>query len=420
MLEHPLLSQAAKKGMRLGLERFQSFIRYIGNPCQYYPSCHIAGTNGKGSVTKIMESILTEGGYKTGAFTSPHLVHVNERITINGVSISDEDLESLLIEISEKAKEWVTEEYDESDLVPLTYFELITAVALVYFARQRIDIAVVEVGMGGRFDATSVVVPIVTAIVSISLDHTQILGADLGSIAGEKGGIITPGIPLVTGMLPIEAMRVVRMMVHNRQTQMATLGTDFMLKSNRNGTFDFSFGKVNHSDLELNILGGFQQENSSVALACWTLIRHQFPISEDAIRRALVKVKHRGRLEWVNENVLVDCAHNPSGAIQLAEYLRRLPRDKNRILIFGASEDKDVRAMIMPLVSQVDVIYTSSCRHPRADTPANLAKKLVSVDIPVLPMGQIEFTLQRVDFEQNLIVVAGSVFLVGAVHSLLG
>ena len=190
MREHPALSRLARFGLRMGLDRMRHFLESLGDPHRAVPVIHVAGTNGKGSTTRLIGAMLRAAGYRVGEYTSPHLQNINERIHVDGVPISDTDLHAVLAEVDEARQHWAAA---LDDFVPidrvLTYFELMTAAALLHFSRAEIDVAVVEVGLGGRLDATNVVDPIATAITSIGLDHTEQLGGDVAAIAGEKAGI---------------------------------------------------------------------------------------------------------------------------------------------------------------------------------------------------------------------------------------
>ena len=422
MTEHPVLAALARFGIRMGLDRMQDFLSFLGSPHRSVPVIHVAGTNGKGSTVRILGSVLRAAGYRVGEYTSPHLQHINERIQINGEPLSDEALTALLDEIGTARQEWAIE-LDED--VPaervLTYFEMMTAAAFVAFSRAELDVLVVEVGLGGRLDATNVVDPMITVITSIGIDHTAQLGPDLSSIAAEKAGIIKPGVPVVVGNIPPEAARVVRAIAHERGALLVRAEEDFMVQSGRDGTFSWTHcGRVEHG-LAIGISGDHQVLNAGVALTVLAMLGDRFPMPEWAsVLRGLATVEHPGRLERLADDLLVDCAHNVAGAATLAEYLRAMPRECPRVLLLGASEDKDARSMMGPLAGQVDRVLTTHCAHPRATPAGDLAQKLVDVRVPVLPAGPIEQALPMARQSGALVVVAGSVFLAGAVRELVG
>ena len=421
MREHPTLSTLARFGMRMGLDRMRHFLESLGSPHKAVPVVHVAGTNGKGSTVRLIASVLRTAGYRVGEYTSPHLEHINERIHVDGKPISDHDLDALLGDLDEARQRWAA---GLDDFVPidrvLTYFELVTAAAFVHFANQDLDVVVVEVGMGGRLDATNVVDPVITAITSIGMDHMDQLGGDLGSIAGEKAGIIKAGRPLVTGAMDIEALRVVRAIAHDKGAPLMPHDEAWRVEPGRDGLFSWSFDGRNEIGLRVSLCGDHQVLNAGVALTVLATIADRFPVPDWAhVVAGLSSAVHPGRLEQLRPDLLIDCAHNVQGASALARHLNGLERDVPRILLLGASNDKDPRAMMGPLASQVDWVYTTHCSHPRATPAGDLAKQLVDVKIPVLPAGAIEDALDMAMAKDGMVVVAGSVFLAGAVRELV-
>ncbi|MEC9390179.1 MAG: folylpolyglutamate synthase/dihydrofolate synthase family protein [Myxococcota bacterium] len=421
MREHPTLSRLARFGLRMGLDRMRHFLDSMGAPHRAVPVIHVAGTNGKGSTTRLIASMLRESGYRVGEYTSPHLQHINERIHVDGRAIDDETLDALLHEVDGHRMEWAKalDGFVPIDRV-LTYFELVTAAAFVHFARAEIDIAVVEVGLGGRLDATNVVEPIATAITSIGLDHVAQLGDDLAGIAGEKAGIIKANIPVVTGSLDPVALRVIRSIAHERGAPIMVHEEAWAVEPGQGGVFTWSYGDRVEHGLRVGLNGDHQVLNAGVALTVLATIADRFPIADwQHTLAGLSKAAHPGRLEWLTPDVLVDCAHNVQGAAALATYLRGLPRDRRRTLLLGASNDKDVRSMLGPLSAQVDAVMTTHCSHPRATPAGDLAQALIDVQVPVLPAGPIEEALGVASEEGGLVIVAGSVFLAGAVGDLI-
>ncbi len=422
MITHPVLSDLARFGVRMGLSRMRSFLNFLGDPLAGMRVLHVAGTNGKGSVVRMLGAMLREEGYRVGEFVSPHLQRINERICINGVEIPDEDLDALLHELAEARLRWASEvtggEVDGD--VALTYFEMITAAALVYMARLKVDVAVLEVGLGGRLDATNLVDPLACAIVSVGMDHTEQLGPDLASIAAEKAGIIKPGRPVVVGPLQADALRVVRLIARERGAPLLEAGEQYRTLRSDEGRFTWTCEQHTFRDLPLSLAGAHQIENAGVALTVLSQVAEVLPVGEAAIRAGLLTAAHPGRLEWLREDVLIDCAHNPEGAATLAEYLRALPRDRPRTLLLGASDDKDVRSMVVQLAPHFDRVLTTQCSHPRAEEAGEIARKLVNVDMPVLPAGPIEQAIGLARDGSSLVVATGSIFLAGAVRDLLG
>ena len=420
--EHPTLSALARFGVRMGLERMHHFLESMGAPQRVVPVIHVAGTNGKGSTVRMIGSMLRSAGYRVGEYTSPHLQNINERIHVDGQPISDGDLDSLLNEVDQARQQWGQglDGFVPIDRV-LTYFELITAAAFVYFSKQALDVVVVEVGMGGRLDATNVVDPVITAITSVGLDHTAQLGGDIAAIAAEKAGIIKPGRAVVTGAMDYEAMRVIRAIAHEKGADLLAHEDHWRVEPGRDGLFSWICDGESEHGLRTALPGDHQVLNAGVALTVLTHIRDRFPIPDWAhVLQGLVEVQHPGRLEHLSDSLLLDCAHNVDGASTLATYLRTLPRVGRRTLLLGASSDKDPRSMLGPLTGQVDRVLTTNCSHPRATPAGDLANLLVDVQVPVLPAGRIEDALPMAQASDDLVIVAGSVFLAGAVRDLVG
>jgi dihydrofolate synthase/folylpolyglutamate synthase len=419
MNDHPILAGLSQAGMRMGLPRMRAFLAWLGNPHLAYPTIHIGGTNGKGSVCRIAGAVLEAQGYKVGITTSPHLQEVNERIRIGSTPISDEAFARLVERIDDERRAWAAKELPPDERYPLTYFEFLIAAAFLHFAEERVDVGIIEVGMGGRLDATSVVTPLVTAIVTVGLDHTEHLGPDHASIAGEKAGILKPGVPVVLGPLTHEAMAVVRSVAVERGAPISTFGEDFQA-SGAPENFDYRGDGHEREGLRLSLSGDHQVVNAAVALRIVDLLPPALAVGEDAIRTGLAAARNRGRLEWLAPDLLVDGAHNPDGATVLANYLARLPRDRKRTLLLGGGTDKDVRSVAWTLAPQVDRVYTTACDHPKARSPGDVAAELEGLPVPVSPAGPLADALPFARADGSLVIVAGSLYLVGAVRDLAG
>jgi dihydrofolate synthase/folylpolyglutamate synthase len=415
--DHPILDRLANAGIRMGLQRMRAFLASMGDPQRAWPAVHVAGTNGKGSVCRMVGAMLEAQGKRVGITTSPHLQDVNERIRIGAKPISDADLDGLLRRVADARDRWAAAEGIQGE--PLTYFEFTVAAAFVWFAEQRVDVGVVEVGMGGRLDATNVLDPLVSAIVTVGLDHTDALGPDHASIAGEKAGVLKPGVPAVIGPLNSAAMAVVRSVAAERGTPLQVFGDDFFA-SGSSDAFTYRCGRVEREGLALALAGDHQVVNAAVALRIVELLPPELVPGEDAIRAGLRRARNRGRMEWLAPDLLVDGAHNPDGATVLSGYLARLPRDRRRTLVLGAGVDKDVRGVGFTLAPQVDRVFTTSCAHAKARAPADVAADLEGLDVPVVPAGPIDQALPLARESGDLVIVAGSLFLVGAVRDLLG
>jgi dihydrofolate synthase/folylpolyglutamate synthase len=420
MREHPVLAAAALHGVRLGLDRMRRFMRALGSPQDDYPVVHVGGTNGKGSVCTMVAEVLRQQGFRVGLYTSPHLQRVNERIKVDGREVGDRALGSYLDEVAELGASLGRDLLDlAEDEAALTYFETITAAAFLHFSRAEVDVAVVEVGMGGRLDATNITRPVVTAITSVGLDHTEVLGPDVASIAGEKAGIFVPDVPAVVGGLPLDALRVVRAMAQTRGVRMLVYGEDFHLLRDGAG-FAWQGPCSKRSGLSVGMAGHHQVDNAAVALAVLDLLPLELACDDVAIRAGMANVRVPGRLEWLAPDVLVDAAHNVDGAVTLAAYLRGRGTRLRRTLLLGASREKDIRAIGALLAPHVDRVLTTAGEHPRAMAPGDVAAALEGLAIPVMPAGPIEQALPLARSGGGEVIAAGSIFLVGAVRDLLG
>jgi dihydrofolate synthase/folylpolyglutamate synthase len=419
---HPYLKALTASGIRLGLGRVSGFLKEIGSPHRCAPMVHVAGTNGKGSVCSMVDCMLQEAGYKTGMTLSPHLQQVNERIRIDGQSISDADLQILLSDLELAIQNWASKHLQLApDTLPLTYFEAMIAAAFLHFERSNVGVGVVEVGLGGRLDATCVVTPAVSAVVSIGLDHTDRLGPDVASVAYEKAGVFRGGVPAVVGDLPPAAMLVIRDTAASKGAPLFVAGEDFRIVG-QDEIFSWEMGSVRIDDLQLRLQGRFQRTNAAVALAIVELLERGgiFSIPHTARRRGLARAQHAGRLEWLGPDLLVDGAHNIDAAKVLADHLSRLPRDRRRTLVLGLSADKDMHMIAAALAPQFDRILTTRCAHPRAAEPEAVARALETMDLPVVAAGSIEEALPLAQVNPGLVVVAGSLYLAGAVRDLVG
>jgi dihydrofolate synthase/folylpolyglutamate synthase len=422
MRTHPLLQRLAAAGVRLGLQRVEALLEAMGSPHAAMPSLHVAGTNGKGSVCMMLDGCLRAAGRHTGLYTSPHIQQLNERFRIDGRPISDARLDALLVEVDRRAREWAHARGEARDDGGLTVFEAETLAAFLWFAQQELDVAVLEVGLGGRLDATNVVTPEVTSVVSVGLDHTDRLGDTIAAIAAEKAGILKPGVPMVVGLLPKDALSAVRVMAKERGCPLTVAGTDYRVEGTPED-FSYRSARLSFSGLSCGLSGAHQVQNAGVALAMlerWSERRPELAVDEAAMRAGLKSAQNPGRFEWLADDLLIDGAHNVDGARALASALAALPRDRPRTLLLGASKDKDVRAIAAAIRPMIDRVFTTSCAHPRAMMPGEVAERLVGLGVPVLPAGPIEDALPMAREGRGLVIVAGSLFLAGAARDLLG
>lgn len=398
----------------LRLDRVHHALALFDHPENAFPSIHIAGTNGKGSTAAMLHCILSRAGYRTALYTSPHLVSFTERIRLGEGEITQDEVVTIAEEIWQKTA--------AAD-VPLTFFEFNTVMAFIYFARSGTDVAVVEVGLGGRLDATNVITPIVSAITTISKDHEAYLGPDELSIAREKAGIIKPKVPIVVGKVSEEVAELLRNIADERQAPAYLLGADFNFSLKDDRLFDYTGIKQHFSNIELALVGRHQRSNASVALAVVESIRDRFPVGEGTIREGLQQVRWPGRFDVMFERptVILDGAHNPEGVNALVDELRDRRQGRNIKLLFATMVDKEWEIMLRALATAVDELIFTRVDMERSADPQMLAGKL-SQPIPhrVIANARVALrTLLNEADDRDIIVVAGSLYLLGEVRPML-
>lgn len=417
MKQHPVTDQLAKHGTRLGLDRMQSFLHGMDEPHRRYPTIHIGGTNGKGSVCAYVTNALKAAGYRVGTTLSPHLEHINERVWIDGFPIDDGTLTESIEAVDRFRWEWARAvEFLET---PLTYFEFITAVAFYTFAQREVDVAVIEVGLGGRLDATNVIAPEVCAITHVGMDHEETLGNTLEKIAFEKAGICKKGIPVVLGPMPGKAMRVCEDRARSLKGEVWKPGSHLRREEGERG-WALSTPEGTLLDVVLSMNGAHQSGNALVALGVLHQLRRRgFLMPDEAILKGFEATVLPGRLETLQPGLWVDGAHNVDGAHALAEWLSERPRPPRRILLWGMGRGRNARAIIDPLLPHVDEVVTTHCGHPKAQKSMKLAESIKDIDRPLYDGGPIEESLPQVYGDSDETIVAGSLFLGGAVRSLV-
>ena len=426
-VDFSLLHQPQITPDQFNLERMRAFASLLGDPQKAYPVLHVAGTKGKGSVSALCASALCAAGYTVGLYTSPHLDDYAERIQVDGASIPHADLVNLV----EELKPWIVQ-------VPnLSTFEITTALAFLYFARREVDVAVIEVGLGGRLDATNIVTPIVSVITSISYDHTQLLGNTLAEIAMEKAGIIKPGRPVVLAPQPLEAYQAVEHAAHQRSAPLYRVGKDYLftpLKHSLQGQSFIIWPAIGGAQpeaaytaeaeqiqepvkLTIPLLGLHQVDNAATAyVALQVAAQVGLFITDDTIVTGFRQVQWPARFEILQQEplVVVDSAHNRDSALHLRQTLDDYLPGKPITMIFGASEDKDIAGMFAELLPRVRRLVLVKSFHPRAADPeklANLARPsscLVTI-IPDVADALME-TLHQAERDE-IILVAGSIFV---------
>lgn len=395
----------------LRLQRVAQALALFNHPERRYRAFHIAGTNGKGSTAAMLQRILSAQGYRTALYTSPHVVSFTERIRVGEQEISPEAVVEIAALIEDRL---------ERAGVGLTFFEFVTVMAFLYFAWSGVHVAVVEVGLGGRLDATNLALPQVSVITTIAKDHEAYLGSDLLSIAREKGGIIKEGVPLVGGALRSEVETVLREIAEARGAAPFFLGKDFFLEVKDTERFDYRGLEWSLADLSLALRGRYQRENAAVALAALEVARQAFPVSEAAIREGFRTVFWPGRFEVVSERprVILDGAHNGEGVDALVSEIRHVQKDKKVRLLFAAMADKDWPHMLGSLSTVAAEVVLTRAPMARSADPSKLASALG----PQVPFRIIENPVEaaRVLFQgagpDDAILVAGSLYLLGEVR----
>jgi dihydrofolate synthase/folylpolyglutamate synthase len=411
------ISELAKA--EFNLDRMFALLEELGNPQKKYPIIHVAGTKGKGSVAALCASALKAAGYKVGLYTSPHLWDYVERIQINGQPISHEQL----IELVEEVKPAVAK------IPKLTTFEITTAIGLLAFAKNDVSAAVIEVGLGGRLDATNIVTPKVSVISSLSYDHMAVLGNTLAEIAGEKAGIIKEGVPVVSAPQPDEAFGVLNRVAKEKNCPLVLVGRDVTferLSSTLDGqtlhlsSFVFPSQQPQAIHLAIPLLGSHQIENAAIAYTA--LKTSGISISNEAIQKGFAQVKWPARFEILRREppVVIDSAHNRDSARRLRETLDEYFPETPVILIFCALEDKDINGMLEELKPRLECVVATRADHPRAPSVEWTAEQVERAGIRVEAVTPVSNALERaleLAGEQKLVLSAGSVAFAGEVSA---
>ncbi|HQK78150.1 MAG TPA: folylpolyglutamate synthase/dihydrofolate synthase family protein, partial [Syntrophales bacterium] len=403
------LQRLTALGIRMDLGAVRAALEALDHPESFYPALLIAGTNGKGSVAAMAAAILAAAGYSVGLYTSPHLVDVRERIRVDGEMITQRDLASAIGEIDR----WLDE--------PLTYFEFLTVLAGFHFRKKKIDIAVIEVGMGGRLDATRVFEAPVAVITNVARDHQEYLGKRLRDIATEKAAIIPAGGICVTAVRPSGARQAIEDMARERGTALWRLGKEIKIRRRRDGTFSYRCeGRYRHA-LPCNLKGGHQRQNAALAVAAVEAMADRgIIVSDEAIRRGLAGVHWEGRLEVLHRDpvLLIDGAHNPAGIRVLCRALREEFSFRRLIVVFGVLRDKHYREMAERMVSVASMMILTCPESERSLPPTELlpftggaTREVETITSPVAALRRAF----AVAHAEDLILVTGSLYLVGEI-----
>lgn len=393
---------------RSGLERMQSAVNLLGNPEQAYPIIHVTGTNGKGSTIAFMRELFVSHGKKVGTFTSPHIVSIHDRICINGQPISDADFIRLADQV--KAMEQrLLETHDQ-----LSFFELLTLIALLYFREQEVDLVLLEVGIGGLLDTTNVATGEIAVITSIGLDHQETLGNSLAAIAEQKAGIFKPGKSALIANLAPEAQLVCQRTAHDLDVTLYQADRDFSFK---NGHFSSSLANLNQ--LKLGLEGAYQEENAALALQAFLLFMNQRgeKVDEEVVRCALKTTSWAGRLEAVTEHIYLDGAHNLPALERLVEFIQqKIQQGHQPQILFGALKRKDYSGMLTYLTDHLPdtALYVTSF-----DYQGSLEEQDLSGHHRVASYRDFIDDFEKSAGEKDLLFVTGSLYFISEVRAYL-
>ena len=409
-------------GLKFGLKAISQILVELGRPHERYDTAIVAGTNGKGSTCAMLASILEHAGYPTGLFTSPHLVRVNERMRVSGREVSDADFAAAFTEVAAAVEHLISlKELDK----PPSFFEFLTATAFQHFAHARVKFVVLEVGMGGRLDATNVTHPRVALITNIDFDHMEFLGSTLAAIATEKAGIIKPHRPVISGVEDAEAAAAIRRHAEEMGAELLEL-KDLAQISRLHAqqgrySFDLALDQEHFAGLACPLLGKFQVKNTTAAVAgAWRLEAEGFEISRRSIIQGLRAATWPGRLEAIFPNplVLLDGGHNPGAARELATFIREELPGRRLRLVYASMRDKAIREICQDLFPLAEEVYLTHPEHPRAATPEEILAALDSrpakLYIEIEPARALEKAMSA-SSPDDVVLVVGSLFLVGAV-----
>jgi len=407
---------------RFELGRMRDFMASMGDPQNEYRILHIAGTKGKGSVAALCASALQESGLKVGLYTSPHLEDYAERIQVDGIPIRHDDLIALVDEIKPNI----------ASIPEITTFEITTGLAYLYFARCKADVAVIEVGLGGRLDATNICQPDVTVITSISYDHTYLLGETLAEIAAEKGGIIKPGIPVVIAPQAAEARAAISRIAVEKAAPIIEIGVDYqylpLAKSLSGQSLEVwtaveSEPGLSRVQLSIPLLGAHQVVNAATAYAALMVAKATgIHVTDRGIQQGFQSVQWLGRFEILRQDppLIIDSAHNRDSAQKLYNVLEDYFPGQKIVLVFGASEDKDIPGMLTELLPAVHQVVMTKSTHPRAAEPDDLVAIAGQLNCTAIASSSVEQALieaERLAGGTRIILVCGSIFVAAAARS---
>jgi len=403
------------KGIKFGLNNISAVLSELGNPQLNVQSIHIAGTNGKGSTAAFCESILRNAGYRVGLYTSPHLVHFSERIQINRALMA----ESEMIKIISRVKIAV-----EDIEIPITFFEFATAMAFLHFSEQKTDINIIEVGMGGRLDATSLCKGDIAIITSISKDHTSYLGEELEKIAFEKASILKEGGTVFAMKGVEEVNQIIKDIADQKSAKLNFLGDHFWVEGTSNKTFSqfikYSNKKLCFENLELSLIGDFQVKNAALAIsAClYYANKNGKDLSEESIRKGLKSTSWSGRMEVVSSKptIILDAAHNPAAVKEMADSIKKLFSYSRAIVIIGIMKDKPSGEILRILSNLADHLILVRPNQERSENPERLKQIMSMHKVSCEVIESIPDAIKKVKKilqPDDIVCITGSIFTVG-------
>ncbi|QQF61993.1 bifunctional folylpolyglutamate synthase/dihydrofolate synthase [Bacillus mojavensis] len=410
-----------KFGVKPGLDRMKQLMARLDHPEKNIRALHVAGTNGKGSTVAFIRSMLQEAGYTVGTFTSPYIITFNERISVNGTPITDEEWVTLVNQVKP-----IVEELDQTEHGQPTEFEIMTACAFLYFAAyHQVDFVIFETGLGGRYDSTNVVEPLLTVITSIGHDHMNILGNTIEEIAGEKAGIIKEGIPIVTAVTQPEALQVIRHEAERKSAPFQSLHDTSRIYNEKalpaGEQFSLKTGETCYEDVRTSLIGTHQRQNAALSIlaAEWLNRENIAELSDAALRSGLIKAAWPGRLELVQEHppVYLDGAHNEEGIDKLTETMKQRFPDSDICVVFSALKDKPYHDMIKKLETIAHSIHFASFDFPRASLAKDLydASEISSKSWNEDP----EHVIKLIDSKKgsnDIVLITGSLYFISDIR----
>ncbi|EKU72235.1 folylpolyglutamate synthase/dihydrofolate synthase family protein [Selenomonas sp. F0473] len=412
-------------GIRLGLSRMENLCARLGNPERAYQTIHVAGTNGKGSVTQMLDAVYRAAGIRCGRYLSPHLVAYTERVSVGGEDISEERFAALLTRVRRAADAMVADGHEHP-----TQFEELTALAFLYFAEEKVEVAVIETGLGGLLDSTNVIDPVLTIITNVAMDHADRCGGTLAGIAEHKAGIIKEGVPLITAASG-EPLEIILARAEEMNADVFVYGEDFSgeMIFPAGGGQSVAFHSVvcrEPAPFDLALAGTYQAENAAlVIMAAQLLEREDARVTEAAVRTALRTVRHPARFEllsWAAGTAVVDGAHNPAGMAALRAGLDAYFPEERRVFLLGILRDKDIDTMLSLLLRPGDAVVTARPNSDRAAGADVVAAVAAAMGLETVACGDMRAALveaERRARDGRLLVVCGSLYLVGSVRRLL-